>query len=42
MSLAGCPEVVNGNFICGENDELFTEEEVREACEVRGMVHSGI
>jgi hypothetical protein len=42
MSLAGCPDVVNGDFICGDNDELFTEEDVREACEVRGNVINGI
>ena len=38
-SLDGCPKSVGGNFSCRDNLVQFTEEEVRERCNVRGDVY---
>lgn len=38
QSLEGCPKEVMGNFICYGNIRIFTAEEIRAVCKVRGMI----
>jgi hypothetical protein len=38
-SLEGAPREVGGDFICFDNSEQFTEEQVREVCNVKGDVY---
>ena len=38
-SLEGCPNEVGGRFICHSNSKEFSEDEVREACDVKGTIH---
>ena len=37
-SLEGAPQKVDRNFICHSNDVKFTEEQVRDVCDVKGNV----
>lgn len=40
-SLVGCPKSVNGDFSCDHqyNGHVFTEEDVRSVCHVRGRIY---
>ena len=38
-SLEGCPEKVNGNFYCYGNKVIFTEEDVKKYCNVKGRIY---
>lgn len=38
-SLEGAPKEVEGLFICSNNSVEFTEEQVREVCNVKGNVY---
>jgi len=38
-TLNGCPEVVRGDFLCRDNHRLFTEEEVKAVCKVKGKIY---
>jgi hypothetical protein len=37
-SLEYCPKIVNGDFNCMYNAKQFTSSEVRQVCEVKGIV----
>jgi hypothetical protein len=38
-SLKGCPQTVGENFYCYGNPTMFTEEQIRAVCDVKGEVH---
>ena len=38
-SLEGAPQKVDRHFICHSNDVKFTEEQVRDVCDVKGTVY---
>ena len=38
-SLEGCPREINGDFYCENNKKKFTEQEVRQYCNVKGVIH---
>ena len=38
-SLRGCPVYVSGAFFCHDNSEQFSEEEVRQVCDVKGRIY---
>ena len=37
-SLEGCPQEVRGNFYCYDNSGNFTEDDVRQYCNVKGKI----
>ena len=40
-SLVGAPKYVGGDFICHNNPVKFTDQQVRDVCEVGGRVNKG-
>lgn len=39
ISLEAAPKFVGGYFVCNDNNKKFTEEEVREVCDVKGKIY---
>ena len=38
-SLEGCPKEVGGDFICIDSSIIFTKDQVRAVCNVKGMIY---